>query len=559
MKFDKFLVLTAAVAPLAMVTVPAVVQAAEADAEVTDVVVVGRKPLAESEASALKAQRNSDSLVSVISADAIGNLPDQNIAFAVGRLPGVTVERDQGQARYVNLRGAPNYWTTVSFDGLSVVSPEGRASRFDNIPSAIASQVVVQKAIVPSMPGDTVAGNVEIRTRRAFDYKGQKIIGKLGLGYVELGEGEEKDSSLVYSNIFMGGKLGVVGQLSYYSRDMATENWETDPYLVPDAGSVIKRFAQETKNKHYRLTRENYSFSTRLDYKLAENHSLFFSTINTAFDDTEHRDQFIFQLNQGTTSGGVTYGSTAFYASQAATFNPTKDTVYGGRISARITYRNYYDRMSTNTVGGESKFDNGLDVSWRLNYTWTDNTTDVPLELRFQNGSSFSSRPTFVYDFTNGSSNIVELYRTTGTSSARTVGARVQNIEDFDMPMNQATRQEDRQITDAWTAKVDVDTQTRLFGHDTKVEFGYLYTDRIKEANIWNEARTVSSTARLTSISQDGPYLGKQRLGYTFRYSNIDAAYALYNSLAISTANTRSVADFWKVNETINAAYLMAT
>ena len=129
---------------------------------VEEVTVTARRPLAESTAAALLAQRNSNSLVSVLSADLIGDLPDQNVAFAVGRLPGVGIERDQGQARYVNLRGAPVYWTTLSFDGLSVVSPEGRASRFDNIPSAIASQITVEKAIVPSMAGNTVAGNVDL-------------------------------------------------------------------------------------------------------------------------------------------------------------------------------------------------------------------------------------------------------------------------------------------------------------------------------------------------------------------------------------------------------------
>ena len=62
-------------------------------------------------------QKNSDSLVSVAASD------------AVGRLPGIAIERDQGQARYVSLRGAPNYWTTLSFDGINVVSPEGRDAR----------------------------------------------------------------------------------------------------------------------------------------------------------------------------------------------------------------------------------------------------------------------------------------------------------------------------------------------------------------------------------------------------------------------------------------------
>src|SRR5262245_2470522 len=66
--------------------------AAEPDADEDKVVVTGRRPLAESEAAALEVQREADSVVSVLSADAIGNLPDQNIAFAIGRLPGIGIE-----------------------------------------------------------------------------------------------------------------------------------------------------------------------------------------------------------------------------------------------------------------------------------------------------------------------------------------------------------------------------------------------------------------------------------------------------------------------------------
>ncbi len=115
---------------------PAADVAAEPAAE--DIIVKGTRPIAESEASALQVQRNADSLVTVLSADGVGRLPDQNVAQATGRLPGVAVERDQGQARYISLRGAPNYWTTLSIDGINIVSPEGRDARFDSIPSAIA-------------------------------------------------------------------------------------------------------------------------------------------------------------------------------------------------------------------------------------------------------------------------------------------------------------------------------------------------------------------------------------------------------------------------------------
>lgn len=93
-------------------------------AEGDTIIVTASRPIAESEAAALAIQKNSDSLVSVVASDAVGRLPDQNIAQAAGRLPGLAVERDQGQARYLSLRGAPNYWTTLSFDGINEI---GRA------------------------------------------------------------------------------------------------------------------------------------------------------------------------------------------------------------------------------------------------------------------------------------------------------------------------------------------------------------------------------------------------------------------------------------------------
>ncbi len=201
----------------------------EAAPAVSELVITGR-PIADSEAASLMLQKESPSVVSILSADAVGRFPDQNIAFAIGRLPGIAVQRDQGQARYVNLRGAPINWATLSFDGLSVVSPEGRASRFDNIPSAIASRIVVTKAVTADMPGDTVAGNIDIVTRSPFDRKGQFIAGKAALGYVALGGGEESDLNLIYSNLFLDDRLGVLLQGSHYRRNMVTDNWETDPW-----------------------------------------------------------------------------------------------------------------------------------------------------------------------------------------------------------------------------------------------------------------------------------------------------------------------------------------
>ena len=119
-----------------------------------EMTVTGERPIAESEAAALATQKNSLSLVTVAASDAVGRLPDQTIAQATGRLPGVAVERDQGQARYISLRGAPNYWTTLSFDGINVVSPEGRDARFDTVPSGIAAMIWNAYSVSAARPAD---------------------------------------------------------------------------------------------------------------------------------------------------------------------------------------------------------------------------------------------------------------------------------------------------------------------------------------------------------------------------------------------------------------------
>ncbi|MFZ9585651.1 MAG: TonB-dependent receptor [Pseudohongiellaceae bacterium] len=538
--------------------VSAGVHAQNPTSEVTEEIVVsGRRPLAESVAAALLAQRNSSSLVSVLSADAIGNLPDQNIAFAVGRLPGIAVERDQGQARYVNLRGAPNYWTTLSYDGLSIVSPEGRASRFDNIPSAIAKQIVVEKAVVPSMAGATVAGNVDIRTRTGFDAPGRVITGKVGVGHVRLGGGDEYDSALTFSDQWLDGRLGVVAQGSWYQREMATDNWETDPYLT-NTVNPDKHFAREHENKHYRLTRTNYSATLRLDYKLDDDNTLFASTINTMFHDDEFRDNFIVRFDQGTDAAGNGYTSAAFINGN----DPVAGTVYGARINARIDYRDTEEYAMSHTFGGEHELDS-WSVSWRLNRTMTDDGRNTPVSAAFQSPSTFSLRPTMEYDFRDGDVNTMRFFTTGGTSTARTKGAQVLNIEDFQFPLQSISQIEGSDRTVADTLKLDIDHDSVLFGLETKLEFGGLYTDRTKRSAESNFLRSFSGAdiPAWSTFATDIGYLGSQDLGYRFRYTDVGFTTGFMNesirSGAATATDTRG--NYWEVTEQLAALYAMAT
>jgi TonB-dependent receptor len=515
-----------------------------------EIVVVGSRPLAESEAAALMIQRSSDNLVSVLAADAIGRLPDQNIAFAIGRLPGVALERDQGQARYVNLRGSPRYWTTLSFDGLTVVSPEGRETRFDNIPSAIAKRVLVNKAITPDMPGTTVAGNVDVITRNAFDYDGFKLFGNTALGYVQLGGGEESDNSLVVSNQFLDGTLGVMIQGSFYKRNMVTDNWETDPY-VRTTNPLTPRFAREYENKPYRLTRQNSSFSMRADYRPSDNHSLFGSVIWTQYEDEELRNNYIFRLDQGTRDPRST---------------PVEGIVYGARLDVNTNSLESQEDSYISTLGGESLM-GGWTIDWRANYTYTKDGRDAPALPTFQSSADPALRPSVVYNFTQGDNNTVRLFRTNVAGSTRTLGAAVQNIDDFQWPFLAISKRIGSDDTQAYTLKLDLDREVEMFGRDVELGFGAMWTDRIKKSNevSWTASAAQIAAAGLTvptfaNFRNGKPYQGDYVLGYNFTYHSKDAVDRYIAGLiqrGVATRNNTSN-NFYKVGEQVLAGYGMA-
>src|SRR3546814_14033289 len=73
-------------------------------------IVVNGSPIRESMEASLEIQRESDNIVNAITADTAGRFPDQTVAGALSRLPGIGVQRDQGQERYVQVRGAPTRW-----------------------------------------------------------------------------------------------------------------------------------------------------------------------------------------------------------------------------------------------------------------------------------------------------------------------------------------------------------------------------------------------------------------------------------------------------------------
>src|ERR1700687_5001683 len=112
-----------------------------------------------------------DNIVQVLPAEVITSLPNTSTADAVGRLPGVSLERDEGEGKYVQIRGTDPRLSNVTINGVNVPSPEGgvRNVKLDVIPSDLVESIEVNKTLSANQDGDAIGGSVNLVTKTVGD------------------------------------------------------------------------------------------------------------------------------------------------------------------------------------------------------------------------------------------------------------------------------------------------------------------------------------------------------------------------------------------------------
>jgi len=114
------------------------------------ILVIGQ---AASASSAANRKRTSDRVSDSVSADFIGQFADQNVTEAAQRIPGVAINRDQGEGRFISVRGADPNLNAITINGVDVPSAGGdeRAVALDVIPSDVLQTLTVVKSLTPDM------------------------------------------------------------------------------------------------------------------------------------------------------------------------------------------------------------------------------------------------------------------------------------------------------------------------------------------------------------------------------------------------------------------------
>ena len=329
--------------------------AAGAEEAIEEVVVVA-KSIKASQQAAIEAKRNADNVADIISADAVGRFPDQNIADALGRVPGVAIERDQGQARYVSFRGAPKRYTTTAFNGIAIPGVEnGRIPRFDAYPAVIIGQVVANKAITADMPGESISGYINVKTFSPSDVDGWTLSVEAGLGEQDLGGGDIEKLNVRTS--YSDDRFGFVVYGSKNKREQVTDNREME--YVGTRGALVP---VEFSFRNYRVEREDEAYGGSLEFYLDNGSKFYVSSLNTEFTDKEERNQWDFIIPDG---------------------SPAQSGTVPIQEVERLLQDGFYgNETDVNTIGADLAFGN-WDVT--ASYSRIDTLYDTHLPIPFFN------------------------------------------------------------------------------------------------------------------------------------------------------------------------------
>ena len=280
---------------LAMAIASERLSAAESATTTEHVQVVGQ---AASIDQALKEQRSADSIKSVVHADGMAQLPDENVAEAVQRLPGVSVERDQGEGRFVSVRGLGPDLNSVTINGTLVPSPESerRAVALDVLPSELVQSLSVIKTLTPDMDANSLGGTVDVQSLSAFDHKGLFYTGSTEASYDKNTHQTSPKFSGAASNRFSLGdgidNFGVAAALSWQKRDFGSDNVETGGAWDFEQGARLQEFEQ----RDYDISRERAGGGLNFDYKPDDLSSYYLRTLYSRYKDSETRNSTAFEF-----------------------------------------------------------------------------------------------------------------------------------------------------------------------------------------------------------------------------------------------------------------------
>lgn len=249
-----------------------------------EVIVTG---LLQGQAAAINQQVNSNTIVNVVSKDKIDELPDANVAESIGRLPGISLQRDAGEGSKVVVRGLSPRFNSITVNGerIPATDPNDRSVDLSMISQDILSGIEVFKALTPDKDADAIGGTINLITKNAPENFQLNVLAQGGYNNHESDFGQYK-TSLSASNRFFDNKLGVLATASAQRANRSSDLLNAD---YTDNGAQIPVISVDNLNLTDRIeTRDRYSAGLNFDYAF-DNGSIRLNNIFSRTDRDELR------------------------------------------------------------------------------------------------------------------------------------------------------------------------------------------------------------------------------------------------------------------------------
>lgn len=481
-------------------------------------------------ARALNRQRAADSLSNIVASDEIGNFPDANAAESLQRIPGVALYRDQGEGRYVVLRGLNYTFTSVELDGASFAGADlgERATALDVVSSDMLSSIEVTKVPTPDMDAEGIAGKVNIKTKSPFDVDVFGAQAGVQMTYSDItGDWSHKFNGEA-SWVSEDGKWGFLVAPSLQTREYGSHNYEVADAWDQDDEIGPHYFPAEVQFREYEIERERKGLTATLETRPDDETKVYLRTNYNRFTDTENRYRTVIPFEEGEV--------TALNADSG-----TIENVEG--LTRRLRQREKDQEVLGAIVGFEKLVD-----SWTFDgfagLSKGEESRPNETSTRFERGESDVS---FDYSFTNP-------YDFQVTQIAGPSMLEAATYDEFDKVELTNEFGEEDSLDLALNARYD-------FGGDsqTYVKFGVRMRNKEKssEAELieYDEGPASFTFANLAGETTDYPFLKAPRIDA----AKVNAAF-FGNEQAFNSERSveDSVVDDWNSEEDILAVYGMA-
>jgi len=332
--------------------------------------------LNETKEQALEKQRNADNIMTVLSGDVIRALPNANAAEAAARLPGVSTERDEGEGKFVQIRGTEPRLSNVTVNGVHIPGTQSgsRIAKLDDVPTDILAAIEVSKTLTADQDADAIGGSVNLVTKTPEGAPRGYLAGQVGQSTL-LGRQQGQGSAMWGGRFGEQRRLGVLFGGTYDHNNRGINDVELG-WDFNDAGKPIP---VEWDQRDYLYDRTRWGANGALDYRFDDGSTAFLRGAWTKFQN--FGVVYKYDVAAGGDSAQASAGSTGIGTDGVLTRNTSNRTPTEGLFSL---------------TGGGKKLFGGVEVNYGINYSGTSSTSSDA------NSSAFTySGLTYRYDGTN--------------------------------------------------------------------------------------------------------------------------------------------------------------